>query len=82
MQRKIVEEEMRYAYFQSVGKRTLARLSRALPETELRYIRPQKELALRVVAFDDEVGIGDAYRQGWEDVGRGFTPYDWRTFQL
>lgn len=82
MQRKIVEEEMRYAYFQSVGKRTLARHLRALPETELRYIRPQKELALRVVAFDDEVGIGDAYRQGWEDVGRGFKPYDWRTFQL
>lgn len=28
------------------------------------------------------VGIGKAYLVGWEDVGRGFIPYDWSTFQL
>lgn len=100
MQRKIVEEEMRNAYFQSVGKRTFGRLTpteiaratqgngplvqfmRAIPATQLRYIRPQKALPLGVVSFSDEAGIGEAYRIGWEDLARGFTSYDWRTFQL
>jgi predicted acylesterase/phospholipase RssA len=100
MQRKIVEEEMRIAYFQSAAKRTYARLTpqelaraaqpnaplarfiQAVPATELRYIRPQSALPLGVVGFSDEVGIGQAYRLGWTDVARGFTPYDWRTFQL
>ena len=100
MQRKILETEMRNAYFQSIGKRaftqlppqelahaslanpTLARLLHSVPVTELRYIRPEKVLPLGVVGFNDEVGIGKAYRVGWEDVGRGFTPYDWQTFQL
>ena len=35
-----------------------------------------------VVGFSDEEGIGKAYRIGWEDTGRGFTRYDWKTFQL
>jgi predicted acylesterase/phospholipase RssA len=101
MQRKILEGEMRNAYFQSIGKRALARLTKpeiaramqgmelvanfmqSVPETDLRYIRPDKTLPLSVVGFNDEVGIGEAYRIGWEDVGkRGFTAYDWRTFQL
>ena len=100
MQRKILEEEMRTAYFQSVGKRTFSRLTpqqgvgaasgnepllhyfHSVPATELRYIRPQTALPLGVVSFNDEVGIGKAYRQGWLDAGRGFTPYDWETFEL
>ncbi len=100
MQRKILETEMRNAYFQSVGKRaftrltqqeaahatlgnpTLAKLMHTVPVTELRFIRPETELPLGVAGFDDEVGIGKAYQTGWEDVGRGFTPYDWETFEL
>lgn len=101
MQRKILEVEMRNAYFQSIGKRALARLSaaelarsmhglelvthfmRSIPETDLRYIRPTDTLPLSVVGFNDEVGIGKAYRIGWEDVGkRGFSAYDWQTFEL
>ena len=100
MQRKILETEMRNAYFQSVGKLaytrltqqeaaratsgnpTLAKLMQTIPTTELRYIRPQEELPLGVAAFDDAVGIGKAYRTGWEDLGRGFTTYDWETFEL
>jgi predicted acylesterase/phospholipase RssA len=99
-QRKLLEVEMRNAYFQSIAKRALKRLSPAeldlaahgnevlaryiqsIPETELRYIRPAKPLPVDVVAFDDEVGIGAAYRTGWDDVARGFTPYDWETFVL
>ncbi|MGC1381871.1 MAG: hypothetical protein WA814_12715 [Candidatus Baltobacteraceae bacterium] len=37
---------------------------------------------LSVVAFDDETAVGKAYRTGWEDAGRGFTPYDWTAFAL
>jgi predicted acylesterase/phospholipase RssA len=101
MQRKILEAEMRNAYFQSIGKRALSRMTTAetarsmqgmslvvqfmesVPETALRYIRPEKTLPLSVVGFDDEVGIGKAYRQGWEDIGsRGFSTYDWQSFEV
>jgi predicted acylesterase/phospholipase RssA len=100
MQRKIIETEMRNAFFQSMGKRafasltsqeameqtrknpTLAKFIRAVPDTELRYIRPKSELPLSVVGFDDETGIGKAYRIGWEDAAQGFTRYDWTTFEL
>jgi predicted acylesterase/phospholipase RssA len=50
--------------------------------TDLRYIRPKEELPLGVVAFSDQEAIGRAYRIGWEDVVRGFTTYDWSTFEL
>ena len=100
MQRKILEEEMRSAYFESLERRTFRRLTAqeiaratadaslvrhelTAPQTDLRYIRPEKTLPVGIVGFDDVVGIGKAYRQGWEDLfSRGFTPYDWRTFEL
>jgi predicted acylesterase/phospholipase RssA len=100
VQRNLLELEMRNAYFQSVGKRALRRLSAAqlsgitagdaelgqylksVPTTELRYIRPRNTLPLAVVGFSDLKGIGETYRMGWEDAGRGFTAYDWKTFAL
>jgi predicted acylesterase/phospholipase RssA len=100
MQRKIMESEMRNAYFQSAGRRALARITprdlvaatqgdlrlaklmRSLPVTDLRYIRPEKELPVSVAGFNDGLGIYKAYRIGWEDSGRGFQPYDWETFEL
>jgi predicted acylesterase/phospholipase RssA len=101
MQRKIIEVEMRNAYFQSVGKRAVESLSpsevaratqgnallatfmHSVTATELRYIRPAQTLPVGVVGFNDQVGIGKAYRLGWQDVGNpGFANYDWRTFQL
>jgi predicted acylesterase/phospholipase RssA len=99
-ERKILEVEMRNAYFQSVGKRllkalepsVLARVKQgsdlltryvdSIPETNLRYIRPSKPLPVDVVAFDDELHLGQAYRIGWEDAAGGFTEYDWETFDL
>ncbi|HEY4433303.1 MAG TPA: patatin-like phospholipase family protein [Candidatus Cybelea sp.] len=53
-----------------------------VPATSLRYIRPKKVLPVAVVGFDDTDGIYNAYRIGWEDVTNGFSPYDWRTFEL
>jgi predicted acylesterase/phospholipase RssA len=61
----------------------LTTFMRAVPATDLRYIRPDATLPLGVVGFGDQVGIGKAYRIGWQDVGkRDFKAYDWRTFQL
>ncbi|MFY9665662.1 MAG: patatin-like phospholipase family protein [Candidatus Cybelea sp.] len=100
MQRKIMESEMRTAYFQSAGERAfgrlaprdaakvtqsdpgLAKLMQTIPETDLRYIRPEKELPVTVAGFNDSLGIDKAYRTGWEDAGRGFMPYNWESFEL
>ena len=60
-----------------------AEFMQSVVETSLRYIRPQNVLPLSVAGFNDEVGIGKAYRIGWEDATmRGFKDYDWQTFQL
>ncbi|HLY02919.1 MAG TPA: patatin-like phospholipase family protein [Candidatus Cybelea sp.] len=64
------------------GNELLARFVHTLPVTDLRYIRPEAILPVSVAGFGDEEGIGKAYRAGWLDVARGFTPYDWSTFEL
>lgn len=100
MQRKLLEVEMRTAYFQSMGSRAFRQIPRgqldqitrgnpkavsyveSVPETDLRYIRPAKELPVSVAGFNDATGINESLRTGWLDIERGFTPYDWRTFVL
>ena len=64
------------------GNKLLEKFVRALPVTDLRYIRPAETLPVTVAGFQDEEGIGKAYRIGWLDVQRGFTAYDWSTFEL
>jgi predicted acylesterase/phospholipase RssA len=64
------------------GDAMLAHYAQSVPATELRYMRPAKPLPLGVVAFSDVAGIGQAYRTGWDDAGRGFTVYDWERFSL
>ncbi|MGA8533498.1 MAG: patatin-like phospholipase family protein [Candidatus Tumulicola sp.] len=64
------------------GNELLAEHMQAVSVTDLRYIRPENVLPVAVGGFNDEVGIGKAYRVGWEDAARGFTPYDWSTFEL
>jgi predicted acylesterase/phospholipase RssA len=99
MQQKILSGDMRSVYFQSVAKRSFARLPnsdiaiategepelaafiRSLPATDLTYMRPKQKLPVGGAAFDDEDGIGKAYRIGWNDAIAGFTPYDWKTFE-
>ncbi|HTZ55419.1 MAG TPA: patatin-like phospholipase family protein [Candidatus Acidoferrum sp.] len=63
------------------GSPELAAYIRSVPATELTYIRPKKKLPVGGAAFDDEQGIGEAYRIGWNDAIAGFTPYDWKTFE-
>jgi predicted acylesterase/phospholipase RssA len=62
------------------GNPMLAELMRAIPETSLQYIRPKDVLPVSVVGFNDEEGIGKAYRIGWEDAAEGFIKYDWTAF--
>jgi predicted acylesterase/phospholipase RssA len=50
--------------------------------TDLFFMRPKETLPLGAGAFDDEEGIGKAYRIGWYDAFRGFTAYDWKTFDV
>jgi len=66
----------------SGGNPQLAEFEQTSPATILRYIRPEKVLPVTVAGFDDGVGIANTYRLGWEDMGRGFTPYDWEAFKL
>jgi predicted acylesterase/phospholipase RssA len=96
MQRKILATDMRNVYFQSVAKNAFARVTdrRAMPNaeherelasfmaTDLFFMRPKETLPLGAGAFDDEEGIGKAYRIGWYDAFRGFTAYDWKTFDV
>jgi predicted acylesterase/phospholipase RssA len=66
----------------TLGNSELAQFEQTSPETVLRYIRPEKVLPVGVAGFDDALGMDKAYRIGWEDMGRGFRPYDWATFKL
>jgi predicted acylesterase/phospholipase RssA len=52
-----------------------------LPVTELAYLRPKNELAVRVGGFDDQVLIDEAFQLGVDDADRGFKPYDYDTFE-
>jgi predicted acylesterase/phospholipase RssA len=63
------------------GEPDLAKYVAALPLTKLAFIRPTQGLPVSGAGFDDEEGIGKAYRIGWNDATGGFTPYDWKTFE-
>jgi predicted acylesterase/phospholipase RssA len=97
MQRRLLVTEMRGVYFQTKAKRAFARLSlnaaagadslfeefmASVPATAIFFIRPAKTLPLKTGGFDDQAGIGAAYRIGWNDSFAGFTAYDWTTFEV
>jgi predicted acylesterase/phospholipase RssA len=63
------------------GEPELAKYVESLPVTALAYIRPKEKLPVGGAAFDDQEGIGKAYRLGWNDAIAGFTSYDWKTFE-
>ena len=64
------------------GNGPLSKYIESLPATDLRFIRPEKELPVGVAGFEDQRGINQSYDIGWTDVGRGFTAYDYSTFEL
>ncbi len=51
-----------------------------LPASDLAYIRPAKELPVKVGGFDDQAGINETFQRGVADAGKGFTPYTVETF--
>lgn len=66
----------------SEHERLVASFMAASVATDLFFMRPKETLPLGAGAFDDQKGIGEAYRIGWDDAFRGFTPYDWETFDV
>ncbi len=97
MQKRILEADLRAAYFETFGKRAilgtnerdrndgasnadadnenLGRFVHSLYDVDIRTLRPQKELPVDVIGFDDERPLMDTYRIGYADARRGFTPY-------
>jgi predicted acylesterase/phospholipase RssA len=67
---------------QSPRAAATAHFLQSVPAADLRYVRPKAELPVSVVGFSDEVGIGKAYRLGWQDTVPGFVPYNWEQFEL
>jgi predicted acylesterase/phospholipase RssA len=61
-------------------QRLLASFMASSVATDLFFVRPKNTLPLGAGAFQDEKGIGEAYRIGWDDAFAGFTAYDWKTF--
>ncbi|MHB8146002.1 MAG: patatin-like phospholipase family protein [Vulcanimicrobiaceae bacterium] len=97
MQKRILEADLRSAYFETFGKRAilgiaeqhpnstasrehfdsadLTRFVRSLYDVNIRTLRPQKELPVDVIGFDDERMVMETYRLGFDDARRGFAPY-------
>ncbi len=64
------------------GNDLLSRFIDTLPITDLRFIRPEKVLPVAVAGFGDQENINKTFDMGWTDLARGFTKYDYSTFQL
>jgi predicted acylesterase/phospholipase RssA len=83
MQRRILEADLRAAYLETFGKRSIegvnapqARLfATALYDSDIYQIQPQDELPVGVVGFDDRENIYKTFKIGFEDARRGFVPY-------
>jgi predicted acylesterase/phospholipase RssA len=63
-------------------QRLLASFMTSSVATALFFMRPKDTLPVGAGAFNDQEGIGKAYRIGWDDAFAGFTPYDWETFDV
>lgn len=97
MQKRILEADLRAAYFETFGKRAilgmnehdpnnrasnghadsenLGRFVQSLYDVDIRTLRPQNELPVDVIGFDDERHLMETYLIGYADARRGFTPY-------
>lgn len=52
-----------------------------IPVTQFAYMRPADELPVGVGGFDDQENIDKTFALGVADAARGFTKYDWSTFE-
>jgi predicted acylesterase/phospholipase RssA len=86
MQRRILEADLRSAYLESFGKSAMADVAHAsttakafaqtLYAANVFVIRPDADLAVDVVGFDDRDNIYETFKTGFHDAqARGFTAY-------
>lgn len=89
MQRRILESDIRAAYFESYVKRTLgaagssgtfAELEDSLFAADFSIVRPKKELPVGLLGFDDRRALFKTYKLGFEAVVNGFRPYHFGSF--
>lgn len=83
MQRRILEADLRAAYLETYGKRSIETvnapqmrvLTAALYDSDIYQMQPQDELPVGVIGFDDRENIYKTFKIGFEDARRGFVPY-------
>ena len=84
-QARIIAASLRAAYLETRGKRLFQSAATTpdqllfldgILDVDLSILRPGAELPVQVVEFDRQDKIDAAYRQGYEDVARGWTPYE------
>ncbi len=83
MQRRILDADIRSAYLETVGKRAFLQSVDArvrataanLYDVDIFTMRPEKELPVAVIGFDDADGIFETYKLGFADAAHGFAPF-------
>lgn len=91
MQRRILESDIRAAYFETYVKRALhsagsnqalADLENSLYASDFFIVRPKKELPVDLFGFDERQKLFDTYKLGFAAVVDGFPPYHFGMFGL
>jgi predicted acylesterase/phospholipase RssA len=82
MQRDILETAMRDIYFQTLEERSRGGTFADLPAARVRFVRPEKPLALDINAFAEQLTLDGMFALGEQAAQSGFAPYDWQTFHL
>jgi len=86
MQRRIIEADLRATYLETFGKNAVTNLTRPTPDvaafarklyaSNVFVVRPQKELPVGMVGFDDAANLFRTFKAGFYDAkDRGFAPY-------
>jgi predicted acylesterase/phospholipase RssA len=83
MQRRILEADMRAAYLETFGKRSiqhphtaeLQAFTASLYDSDIFQMQPVDELPVNVIGFDDRDNIYKTFKIGFSDAAAGFVPY-------
>jgi predicted acylesterase/phospholipase RssA len=83
MQQRILEADLRAAYFETIGARAirdprspqLQAFAERLYATDIYRLRPEQMLTVSVIGFDDRNALFETYKTGFADGRRGFTKY-------
>ena len=85
MQRRILEGDLRSAYLESFGKRSavghpmspqFAAFVHSLYEANFFVMRPERELPVEVVGFDQSERLWETYKIGFNAAHAGFATYE------